>query len=847
MAHTLGTSATITAGTTNPKTLAYTCPAGATVLVLAFAVAGAVDRAGGTPTYNGITLTHGDMTRKYATSPEASAELWFLYAPPTGASYNISIPNTGGKSIWGAVITFKAQAGYETITDDDNGGTGNTANPSLSITPTVAGDAMVEVLAHGNSSVPTGRTHTSLVTQDWGQYVAAIQYGLIAGTGAVAMGFTIAADDWGMRMTAFKERELVIPNAPTAAHTDSKTSVQIVMHWTDNSDNETGFKIYKDDAYLETIAAGSVSYTFINLSPGVTYDLAVKATNTVGDSAEAQLTETTLAPPTAPSDAHTNSKTATTVVMHWTDNSSDETGFKCYQDGVLKQTVGAGVVTYTFVNLSPSTQYTFTVKATNAGGDSSAATDVETTNALPVAPTAAHTDSKTNVQIVMGWTDNATDETGYKMYKNDVYVTTIAAGSTQYTFAGLTGNTQYDLAVKATNANGDSAEAQLTETTRLLATAVIQLNIEDWFYNVNTLIAAALKINIGDVWKDVVGMSINIGDVWKDVWPVSGVSYYGVITALSTARYIGVAASVGSYALFGGGYSIAAGVDAYNESLTRSTPTALSVGRSQFAATSVGSYALFGGGSGSGIGVVTVVDAYNASLTRSTPTALSAPRYMLAAATVGNYALFGGGGDDTDPYDSDVVDAYNTSLVRSTPTALSDARYFLSAGGNSNYALFGGGTVDAYASNLVDAYNTSLVRSTPTVLSQARVRMASAAIGDYILFGGGSPSSGNSATVDAYDASLARSTPTVLSTARRDLAAAANSISALFGGGWGPSDYSAVVDAYNASLVRSIPTALSATRAQLSAAAVGDYILFGGGETGWNRDVVDAYIAGRLA
>ena len=83
------------------------------------------------------------------------------------------------------------------------------------------------------------------------------------------------------------------PAAPTSAHTDSKTDTQIVMHWTDNSANETGFKLYKDDIYIETIAADSVSYTYTGLTAGTQYDLAVKATNAGGDSAEAQLTEIT--------------------------------------------------------------------------------------------------------------------------------------------------------------------------------------------------------------------------------------------------------------------------------------------------------------------------------------------------------------------------------------------------------------------------------------------------------------------------------------------------------------------------------------------------------------------------
>ena len=91
-------------------------------------------------------------------------------------------------------------------------------------------------------------------------------------------------------------------------------------------------------------------------------------------------------------------------------------------------------------------------------------------------------------------------------------------------------------------------------------------------------------------------------------------SYYGTATALSVARYYLAGASVGDYALFGGGTddeSMFTTVDAYNTSLTRSTPTALSEGRAALAGASVGDYALFGGGyTGS---VSSVVDAYEFS------------------------------------------------------------------------------------------------------------------------------------------------------------------------------------------------------------------------------------------
>ena len=83
--------------------------------------------------------------------------------------------------------------------------------------------------------------------------------------------------------------------------------------------------------------------------------------------------------------------------------------------------------------------------------------------------------------------------------------------------------------------------------------------------------------------------------------------------------------------------------------------TALSTACSHLAAATVGNYALFAGGYGSSYSAV--VDAYNASLTRSTPTSLSTGRYDLAAATVGNYALFGGGYGGSYSYFA-VVDAY---------------------------------------------------------------------------------------------------------------------------------------------------------------------------------------------
>jgi hypothetical protein len=90
----------------------------------------------------------------------------------------------------------------------------------------------------------------------------------------------------------------------------------------------------------------------------------------------------------------------------------------------------------------------------------------------------------------------------------------------------------------------------------------------------------------------------------------------------------------------------------------------LSVARLDLSATTVGNYALFGGGDSTNY--FSVVDAYNLSLTRSTPTSLSEGKSRSAATSVGNYALFGGGKNyyDYSYHVSATVDAY--TIVPST-------------------------------------------------------------------------------------------------------------------------------------------------------------------------------------
>lgn len=328
---------------------------------------------------------------------------------------------------------------------------------------------------------------------------------------------------------------------------------------------------------------------------------------------------------------------------------------------------------------------------------------------------------------------------------------------------------------------------------------------------------------------------IGIGGVARPCF-FSGLEYYGALTPLSAGRSDLAAATVGSYALFGGGYNSGYKdvVDAYSSSLIRSLPTVLSKARNGLSATSVGDYALFGGGYTSNNTPVSTVDAYNSSLTRRTPTALSVSRRSLAAVSVGKYALFGGGGE-VNAYKNN-VEAYNSSLTRSIATTLSTARKNLSAAAVGSYGLFGGGFTGGYSS-VVDAYDSSLTRSKPTGLSVGRYMLTGGSAKNHALFVGGQSSGAYKDTVDAYDSSLTRTTPESLSIARAQIAATTLGGFALFGGGYTTVHYG-VVEVYDQSLTRCLPTQMVVARGGPAAATVGDYALFGGGS---NTDAVEAY------
>ena len=356
-------------------------------------------------------------------------------------------------------------------------------------------------------------------------------------------------------------------------------------------------------------------------------------------------------------------------------------------------------------------------------------------------------------------------------------------------------------------------------------------------------------VGIENLARKIKKAYIGIGGVARPCWSGGELAYYGTITGLSAARYWLAATNVGTYALFGGGYTGSAyptAVDAYNGSLVRTSTAKLSAGRQALAAASLGDYAIFGGGD-SGNSVYNTLDGFNSSLTSSKASLLPNYHTYLAATAVGNYAIFAGGRSNASGTSGalNAARAFTSSLTANTNISNLYANAFsLAATTIGDYALFGGGGSGSTYQTATTAYTASLTRSSPTALSQGRSFLTATSVGNYALFAGGY--NGNAspqyvATVDAYDTSLTRSTPTTLSVGRRQLCATSLGKYALFCGGQTPTAYN-TIDVYDDALTRTTNFTLSVARYRCGAATIGNYALIGGGYGSSASDTVDAFI-----
>lgn len=180
---------------------------------------------------------------------------------------------------------------------------------------------------------------------------------------------------------------LAAPATPTGLVAVAQSPTTVGLTWTDNADNETSYRVYRRDGTAVTavqvsldLPAGTTAWQDNGLEASSLYTYVVRAHNAAGDSGSSNEASVTtpaepVIPPAAPTQLIGAAQTPRSVQVSWTDNSSNEEGFRIERRsgaGAWTQvkSVDAGVVKWLDETVVPATAYSYRVKAYNAGGES---------------------------------------------------------------------------------------------------------------------------------------------------------------------------------------------------------------------------------------------------------------------------------------------------------------------------------------------------------------------------------------------------------------------------------------------------------------------------------------------
>ncbi|MGH7530653.1 MAG: fibronectin type III domain-containing protein [Gemmatimonadales bacterium] len=284
-----------------------------------------------------------------------------------------------------------------------------------------------------------------------------------------------------------------LPPSFRATEAPSGTSLTVVAHnridvfWNDNSPNETAFEIFRATgasgvfAPLVTLGADATSYGDLGLAALTEYCYRVRAVRTTGRRTTVSefsntACATTLAPPVpaAPSNLNAKPINSSAVGLTWTDNATDELGFRVELslDAGATWTPFGGELPPNSTQLSdfsraPEVPVCYRVSARNAQG-SSTPSNVECT-APPQAPDQVTAVGTSAPAIDLTWNDASAVEDGYEIRRAAsgqafAVLAVLPPDAASYHDAAVLGDTRYTYAVAARKDDGYSTFVHVSAT-----------------------------------------------------------------------------------------------------------------------------------------------------------------------------------------------------------------------------------------------------------------------------------------------------------------------------------------------------------------------------------------------
>ena len=302
---------------------------------------------------------------------------------------------------------------------------------------------------------------------------------MVVTVNATAGPFTVSSPNTAVSYAGGSSQTVTWNVAGTTANGVNCANVDIYL-------STDGGLTYPVALLLGTANDGTQAVTIPN-TPGTSNRIMVKGANHIFfDISNVNFTitsgSTDIVAPSAPTTLAASGTTQTTTNLSWTASTDNVgvTGYDVYQGTTLKGSTTTAT-TFAVTGLTASTAYSFSVKAKDAAGNISAASNVVSITTLapvsdttaPTAPTALAASGTTSTTTNLSWTAS-TDNVGVAGY--DVYQGTTLKGSvagTTFAVTALTASTAYTFSVKAKDAAGNvSASSNVVNVTTLAASTV---------------------------------------------------------------------------------------------------------------------------------------------------------------------------------------------------------------------------------------------------------------------------------------------------------------------------------------------------------------------------------------
>ncbi len=274
------------------------------------------------------------------------------------------------------------------------------------------------------------------------------------------------------------------PATPTGLMAASAGNGRVLLTWTDNADNETGYRIERNPALPEgasLVSANIVSY-LDTAAPG-SYQYRVRAENGAGESPFTPWVSVFVPelPPEPPSNPFVVSQgNGSAILFTWTDNSNNEAGFLAVResfDGLNWGSAETFAVAANAVSMTDTPglgQHRYRVRAANSAGASEFTpwAQVTVSDIAPSAPiNLAAADMGDGLRTQLTWSDRSTNELAFdierEQFSGGQWGSRIAGETlaNRESFIDAPGLGQWRYRVRARNDVGASVWTSWTEVT----------------------------------------------------------------------------------------------------------------------------------------------------------------------------------------------------------------------------------------------------------------------------------------------------------------------------------------------------------------------------------------------